>query len=270
MGVIGIITCEVLELEFAHLLCADHDLSRITVLEDIQSTRLIEILESKAAQKLRRIPHMNSFIADHSQQDSGQPEVLIRVLELALHRRKSILQKGLINAAREMRSHVDALFLGYGLCGGALDNPQKLLDVDIPVFIPMDGDHPVDDCVGLLIGGRDNYYTEQCKIPGTYFMTPGWTYHWKRVFDPDSSSLKSEKVKRLFDRYERSLLVVTPVMPEDEMRQNVREFNELSGCRTELREGTMEILNETWKAVKAFIQNKDRLTSTDKSRGNRP
>ncbi|NOQ22514.1 MAG: DUF1638 domain-containing protein [Candidatus Aegiribacteria sp.] len=269
MGVIGIITCEVLELEFAHLLCADPDLSRITVLEDIRSARLIEMLESKASHRLRRIPHINSYISDHSQHDAELTEALVRVMELALHRKKSILQKGLINAAREMRPHVDALLLGYGLCGGAIENPQKLLDVGIPVFIPMDGDHPVDDCVGLLMGGRDNYYAEQCKIPGTYFMTPGWTYHWKRVFGPDSSSLKSEMAKRLFDRYERSLLIVTPLMPEDEMEQNVKEFNRLFGCRLEKREGTMEILNETWKAAKVFLKNKDRPTSNGKIKENK-
>ena len=169
MGVIGIITCEVLELEFAHLLCTDPDLARITVLEDIRSARLIEMLESKAVQSLRRIPHISSFSPDHSGQSADRPEMLVRVLELALHRRKKLLQNGLIRAAREMGPHVDALLLGYGLCGSALNNPKELLDVDVPIFIPMDTDHPVDDCVGLIIGGRDNYYAEQCKTPGTYF-----------------------------------------------------------------------------------------------------
>jgi len=263
MGVIGIITCEVLELEFAHLLTTDPDLSRITVLEDIRSARLIETLESKGLRRLRRIPHINSFSPDHSERPAGQtaghPEVLVRVLELALHRRKKILQKGLVNAAREMGPHVDALLLGYGLCGGALNKPQELLDLDVPVFIPMDKDHPVDDCVGLLIGGRDNYYAEQCKIPGTYFMTPGWTCHWKRIFGPDCSRMKPDMAKRLFARYERSLLVVTPVMSRDEMERNVEEFNKLFGCRSEVRKGTMEILNETWKAAKASLKNIDRL-----------
>ncbi len=259
MGVLGIITCEVLELEFAHLLTTDSDLSGITVLEDIRSARLIETLESKAVQKLRRIPHTNSFSPDRSEQTAGKPEVLVRVLELALHRRKKILQKGLIRAVREMRPHVDALLLGYGLCGGALNNPRELLDVDVPVFIPMDKDHPVDDCVGLLIGGRDNYYAEQCKTPGTYFMTPGWTHHWKRIFGPDCSAKKPELAKRLLKRYERSLLVVTEVMPRDEMERNVEEFNKLFGCRLEMCKGTMEILHGTWKAAKAFLENKERL-----------
>ena len=259
MGVIGVITCEVLELEFAHLLTTDPDLSGITVLEDIRSARLIETLESKAVQKLRRIPHINSFSPDRSEQATAHPEVLVRVLELALHRSKKILQKGLVNAAREIRPHVDVLLLGYGLCGGALNNPQELLDVDVPVFIPMDKDHPVDDCVGLLIGGRENYYAEQCKIPGTYFMTPGWTCHWKRMFGPDCCDMEPDMAKRLFASYERSLLVVTPVMSRDEMERNVEEFNKLFGCRGEVRKGTMEILNETWKAAKAFLKNKDRL-----------
>ena len=53
-----------------------------------------------------------------------------------------------------MGRHVDAIVLGYGLCGNALQKPEELLvDAGVPIFIPMDQDHPVDDCVGLIIGG---------------------------------------------------------------------------------------------------------------------
>ncbi len=252
MGVLGILTCEILELEFAHLLVTDNELSRITILEDIRSFRLIEALESKKVKKLRRIPHINSFSPDHSE----QPEVLVRVLELALHRTRKRLQEGLVNAAREMSHHVDALLLGYGLCGNALENPGELLDVDLPVFIPMDRDHPVDDCVGLLLGGRDCYYAEQCKTPGTFFMIPGWTYHWKTIFGRDCSDMDPDMAKLLLANYERSLLVLTPVVSKDEMKKNVEEFNKLFGLRSEAREGTMEILNETWKDAKAFLKTK--------------
>ena len=69
----------------------------------------------------------------------------------------------------EFGPHVDALVLGYGLCGNALEKPEKLLsEAGVPVFIPMDEDHPVDDCIGLLIGGRECYYKEQCKVAGPF------------------------------------------------------------------------------------------------------
>jgi hypothetical protein len=252
MGVLGILTCEILELEFAHLLGTDPDVSQVTVLEDARSTRLIESLESRGFQNVRRIPHVKSFFPEPAE----HLEVLVRVLELALHRKKETLQRGLVSAAREMSRHVDALLLGYGLCGSALENPKELLDVDVPVFVPIDGDHPVDDCVGLILGGRDCYYAEQRQVPGTFFMTPGWTCHWKKLFGQDFGDVEREVAKRLFAYYERTLLVLTPVVPQDEMKQSANEFSRLFGLCVQEREGTLDILSQAWKAAKAFLESK--------------
>ena len=41
------------------------------------------------------------------------------------------------------------------------------------------------------IGGRECYYKEQCKVAGTFFMIPGWTYHWKRMFEQEFGNMDS-------------------------------------------------------------------------------
>jgi hypothetical protein len=250
MRVLGILTCEILELEFAYLLGIDPGVSQVTVLEDARSTRLIEALASRGFQNVRRIPHVKSF----SPEPSEHLEVLVRVMELALHRRKQTLQRELVRAARELSHHVDALFLGYGLCGNALEDPKELLDVDVPVFAPIDSNHLVDDCVGLILGGREHYYAEQCQVPGTFFMTPGWTCHWKNLFGQDFGNMERDVAKRLFAHYERTLLVSTPVIPQDEMRQSVDEFSGLLGLYVQEREGTLDILSQAWKVAKAFLE----------------
>ena len=250
MGVLGILTCEILELEFGHLLASDSEVARITVLEDERSARLIEALQSRRAESLRRITDLENFTANCD----GRVEVLVRVLELALHLRKKTLQEGLLEAALEMSPHVDALFLGYGLCGNAIDKPYELLaDVTVPIFIPMDTDHPVDDCVGLVIGGREPYYAEQREVAGTFFMTPGWTHHWRRMFEQEFGNLSLEMAKRMLAHYERSLLLLTPLMPEDQMKQNVEEFNEMFDLRVEARPGTLDILDRAWRAAKESL-----------------
>ncbi|MCK5136311.1 MAG: DUF1638 domain-containing protein [Bacteroidales bacterium] len=221
-------------------------------MEDSKSARLIKLLELKGVKNLHQIPHISSF----SPKPSEHLEVLVRVLEVALHRKKHILQKGIVSAAREMNRYVDAFLLGYGLCGNALRNPIELLDVDVPVFYPVDDDHPVDDCVSMIMGGRDCYYAEQCRIPGTYFMTPGWTYHWKSMFGHNPCNIDSDILKRVFKKYKRSLLVLTPVMPEDEMKQNTEEFDKLLKLQVEEHKGTIEILNTAWKKAKSFIKTK--------------
>ena len=263
MAVLGILTCEILELEFANLLANDPEVSQVTVLEDLRSARLIERLESQGFHNVRRIPHIKGFLPEPSE----HLEVLVRVLELALHRRKSTLQRGLLAAAREISRHVDALLLGYGLCGGALENPKELLDTDVPIFIPMDQDHPVDDCVGLILGGRDRYYAEQRHAPGTFFLTAGWTHHWRQLFGPGFCGAQLDVARRLFAHYERALLVMTPVLPQEEMRRNANEFGRLFGLGVQETYGTLDILNKAFNAAKECLGSQ---TAVAHSHGEQP
>ena len=255
MAVLGVITCEILELEFAHLFSKDKDIEEITVIADRYSLGMIEALEALDLIP-RRVPILREFEANYP----DRLEVLVRVMELALHNRKRNLQDGLIKAAKEMGRYVDAIVLGYGLCGNALQKPDELLaDAGVPVFIPMDQDHPVDDCVGLIIGGRECYYGEQCRVAGTFFMIPGWTRHWKELFKKEYGSFDVEFARRIFgmSKYERSLLIPNPVLSEAEMRQNIAEFNNLFGFRTELRQGSLDILNKTWQAAKDYLKGEE-------------
>lgn len=250
MSVLGILTCEILELEFAYLLNSDKDIGRIAVLDNSRSVRILQALASAGTRGLNRIADLDSHVPD----PACRLEVLVHVLELGLHSRKKLLQQGLVDAARAMGPRVDALLLGYGLCGNALEKPAELLaEAGVPIFIPMDEDHPVDDCVGLIIGGRRRYYEEQCKVAGTFFMIPGWTCHWRRMFDSEFGNLSVDMARRLFKNYERSLLISTPIMSEATMKQNSNEFNALFDLRQEIRPGTLDILMDAWNCAKDFL-----------------
>ena len=50
MSILGILACEILELEFAYLLNSDRDIDRITVLENSRSARMFGALESAETQ----------------------------------------------------------------------------------------------------------------------------------------------------------------------------------------------------------------------------
>lgn len=251
MPVLGILTCEILELEFASVLAEDPDIAGVTVIDDQHSLGIIEAMEALRLSP-KRVPMLRGFRA-------GRPdrlEVVVRVLELALHNRKSLLQDALVKAAREMGRFSDAILLGYGLCGNALQKPDELLaDAGAPIFIPMDEDHPVDDCVGLIIGGRQCYYREQCKVAGTFFMIPGWTRHWKKLFKKEYGGFDVEFMRRIFgmSRYERSLVIPNKALTVEQMRANIEEFNRLFGFRMELREGNLDILMRTWKSAKQYL-----------------
>jgi hypothetical protein len=102
MGVLGILTCEILELEFAYLLNSDKDIARTTVLENSRSVRMLKALESPKIRNLNRIADLDSFAPDPEK----RLEVLVQVLELGLHNRKKLLQQGLIDAACAMGTRV--------------------------------------------------------------------------------------------------------------------------------------------------------------------
>jgi hypothetical protein len=199
-----------------------------------------------------RIPIMRGFRSDQPK----RLEVVVRVMELALHNRKSLLQNALVKAAKEMGRYADAIMLGYGLCGNALQKPEELFsDAGAPVFIPMDGDHPVDDCVGLIIGGRDCYYREQCKVAGTFFMIPGWTRHWKKLFLKEYGKFDVEMMRRIFgmSNYERSLVIPDPALSAEQMEKNIEEFNRLFDFRTEVMKGNLDMLSNAWNTAKRFL-----------------
>jgi Protein of unknown function (DUF1638) len=252
MPTIGIITCQILELEFAHLLATDPEIISVTVLRDHFSEGVIEALEQKSGSQ----PNTILYVGEYSPQSSSEFEVLVRVMELGLHSVIKKLRDTVVKAVYEMADYVDAIFLGYGLCGNALEKSDELfVNARAPVFLPMETHNHVDDCVGLIIGGRENYYEEQCKLAGTFFMNSGFTRHWKDLIHKNICDAKGLAMsKRLMANYERSLLLPTPVMSENEMRANIKEFNDVYGLRSEVRYGSLDILEQNWKRIKVFVK----------------
>jgi hypothetical protein len=253
MGVLGVISCQTLELEFAYLMVNDPDVVSITVMKDHYSNGIVEGLERYGG----LAPKSILYIGEYLPSPSNGLEVVVRVMKIGLHAVIKDLRDGVVGAVKEMGPYVDAILLGYGLCGNAMNNPDELFSrVRVPVFLPMDEDHPVDDCVGLIIGGRENYYEEQCKCAGTMFMNSGFARHWETLGENITGPMGSSHpgmLKRLMANYKRTLLLPTPVMSEEEMASSIREFNETYGLRSEVRPGTLEILNRTWRTAKERV-----------------
>lgn len=252
---LGVVTCQILELEFAYILSNDPEVSEIWILNDAFSEELIDILESEGAKPIHRISHVEEFKTG----DKNGLAVLVRVLELGLHSNIPVLTKGVQKAVQNTAPHVDAILLGYGLCGNALkDATQLFKDISIPVMLPMQNNEPVDDCVGLIIGGRENYYDEQRKCAGTMFMNAGFSRHWNKILSmdiPEKLLHKKDKIlKRLMGNYERSLLLSTPVLGEKELTENTHAFNEQFGLKVETRKGTLFLLENAWQDVKNVAQ----------------
>ena len=159
MPKLGVVTCQILELEFAHVLSRDPDVSEIWVLHDDFSEELIQVLENDSQKPVLSVTHADEFVAN----EKNGIAVLIRVMEVGFHSNIPNLTSKVTTAIKELAPFVDSVLLGYYLCGNALKNTTELFkDIPVPVSLPMENEDPVDDCVGLIIGGRNNYYAEKC------------------------------------------------------------------------------------------------------------
>ncbi len=251
MAKIGIVTCEILELEFAHVLNGDTEVADIFVMDNEFSTGLLSELEAHGKKPVHRLASLWEFGAVQG----DRHHVLVRVMELGLHSDIKNLQHHVVSAVKEMSRHVNSILLGYGLCGNALSDAEDLFsEVAIPVMLPMDENHPVDDCVGLIIGGRENYYARQCECAGTMFINAGFSRHWQKFMDlnlPEKLLPKKDRIqKRMMRDYERSLFLPTEVLGETEMMTNIEAFNAQFGLRTESTPGTLALLEKAWQEAK--------------------
>jgi len=251
MAKIGIITCQILELEFAHMLNADAEVADVFVIDSEFSVGLLSELKIHGKKPVHRLAALGAF---ETTPGDGH-HVLVRVMELGLHSDIKKLQHHVVSAVKEMARHVNSVLLGYGLCGNAMNHAGDLFsEVGIPVMLPMDEDHPVDDCVGLIIGGRKNYYAQQCECAGTMFMNAGFSRHWQKILDlelPEKLLPKKDKIlKRMMRDYKRSLLLPTKVLGEKEMMTNIEAFNAKFGLRTESTPGTLALLEQAWQETK--------------------
>jgi hypothetical protein len=169
-------------LEFAAVLSNDPEVSEVWIVRDEFSEELLQKLKMVGSLPVRAVSH----IIDFNPNEKNGYAVLIRIMEVGLHSNIQVLRKGVTTAVEELAPYCDAVMLGYGLCGNAMNEINDLFkDIPIPVMLPMDNGEPVDDCIGLIIGGRENYYSEQCQCAGTMFMNAGFSKHWKKILSSD-------------------------------------------------------------------------------------
>jgi hypothetical protein len=75
--------------------------ARLTVLEDARSERLIDKLKANRLQNRHQSLQLISKVVEFRADPYVKLKVLVRVMELALHDRRKILQEALVNAASE-------------------------------------------------------------------------------------------------------------------------------------------------------------------------
>ena len=151
----------------------------------------------------------------------------------------------------------DAVLLGYGLCNNGVNG----LHAPIPLVIPRS-----HDCIGLLMGSKEQYREYFDANPGTYYRSSGWIertdYH---LSNPDSTTSQmgmmgyddyveqygEENAQYLMDMFEGGLnhytklaYVDTQVGQFPEYIESERRIAKDRGWEFELIEGNTELFRQ--------------------------
>ncbi|MGA2939433.1 MAG: DUF1638 domain-containing protein [Syntrophobacteraceae bacterium] len=96
----------------------------------------------------------------------GAAGVDVRYLEQALHRTPHLMTGRIQTEIDAVSSYADRIVLGCGLCSnGVVGVAAGRQGITMP---------RCHDCIALFLGSRAAYDELFNKIPGTYYLTPGW------------------------------------------------------------------------------------------------
>ena len=84
---------------------------------------------------------------------------------------------------------LDAILLGYGLCGGGT---AGLCAGNVPLVLPR-----TDDCIGILLGSQERYLSFFHSRSGIYWFSTGWL----TFADTPSESYYAEKLRDYAARF---------------------------------------------------------------------
>ena len=173
------------------------------------------------------------------------PEV-IHLIEMpwGLHINPDELLAEVRRQIEDLQESVDVIVLGYGRCQ-SLDQLGE--NFKVPVLLPK-----ADDCIGVLLG-QEQYEKEILNIPGTWFLSPGWTrmgtefvFHelqLSRVGHKDIDPL--QLARRLLDGFSRALYIDIPSCGENEgLRLKAQKIAEDLGLRLEETKGSCDMLKK--------------------------
>ncbi len=173
------------------------------------------------------------------------PEVShLREMPWGLHIDPDKLLAEVRQQIEEMQDHVNVIVLGYGRCQ-SLDRLGDNFKVE--VLLP-----EAEDCIGVLLGQKQ--YEEQIKhIPGTWFLSPGWTrmgtefvFHELQLNRFGPKGIDPLKLaRRLLEGFSRALYIdMQPCDEIEDLRPKAQQIANDLDLRLEETKGSFSMLEK--------------------------
>jgi len=144
-----------------------------------------------------------------------QTEIVI--LDIALHVNPKTLRDRLNQEIAQIEKEDVDILLGYGLCGRALEGVSSQKS---RLILPR-----VDDCVGAILGSRQNHQQMMSKYPGSYFLDPKWVDSELDIFVQAQKGIERIPVERRTDIIKMMLKHYSKIAFLGEKDENPEQFH---------------------------------------------
>lgn len=251
MGVIG---CQMFEDELIHLVSRDKEIETLFVIRSDDARGLLEKLERHPPQCPVELVEVGDVASLRLPEGFS---LLLWIKPMALHSKPEKLNQEVVDSIVLLEKSCGSLLLFYGLCGNAFRKFERTVEpFSIPVVILRDGKSEiVDDCIGTVLGGTEEYYQMLKRSSGTFFLTPMWAEHWRELFHkvqilPDPNDV--EGARYIFQNvgYKKVMKLDTGLGEQERFERNIDEFASIFEFIREDVACTLSVIEDSYDKAK--------------------
>jgi hypothetical protein len=255
--VLAIVGCQVLEDEIVHVISIDPTLSKVIIVKSAEAKSIYDKM-------FHSIPDKEVVLVPPDQVSNSLPEegesVIVRLLPISLHQISSELRDVVMNEIANLQKICNGVLVFYGMCGNTFLNIDRMAaDFSIPVVILRDEqDRIIDDCIGAVLGGTDEYLDFLRKDRGGYPLNHMWASNW-RYFMRETQLLRDddglEEVKMVFQcmGYSKVVKLDTGIGDRSEYDKDIREFARIFGFEIESVPCTTKVVESCYQRARMLL-----------------
>lgn len=162
---------------------------------------------------------------------------------------------------KKVASLCSAILIFYGLCGNAFRGIDKIAaEFETPVIILRDEvGLVVDDCIGAVLGGAEEYRNFILNDKGGYTLNTMWAANWRNfmhetqlLHDPNDP----EEAKIIFQcmDYKKVIMLRTGLGDQEAFERQATEFADTFGLGRGEVPCTLKVVESSYRAAKAMMR----------------
>jgi hypothetical protein len=255
---LGIISCHVFEDEIVHLLSNDETIDRIGIVESQESRGLFDKLAK--AGKGDQVQYRKEVSVEEGPPGDGFT-VIVRILPISFHQTPAALRAMVMSEIWKMEPSCSSVLVLYGLCGNAFKNIDSLTSgLRTSVIILKDcREKIVDDCIGAVLGGTEEYLNFLLTDKGGYPLNTMWASNFRQFMKEiqllgEGSDIEDAKFVFQCMNYSKIVELDTGLGGEA-YHQRIQEIAGLFGFEVLRVPCTLKVMDVSYRRAKECLDN---------------